>query len=101
MSHGEAGVHDGPRWQSRVALLAMLMLAMLMVYSMVMVRWGAPWQIAVAVPVLLAAAAVQLVRRVFSTCRPGAGQLARRVLRAVAAEETPGRADHVERPGLR
>lgn len=46
-----------------VPTLATVLLAMLMAYSMMLIYWGVPWQFAVAIPVSLATAAVQLAHQ--------------------------------------
>ena len=85
MDRKDVGVSDGPRWQQRVAALAVV-LTMVMAYSMVLVFRGASWHVAVAVPVLLAGAAVQLVRHAFTPSRPGVARLAGLALQAAALD---------------
>jgi membrane protein implicated in regulation of membrane protease activity len=81
-----------------MARLAVVMLAMLMAYSIMMMHWGVPWQVAAGLPVSLAAASVQLVRRIFA---PGVGQPTHRTSQATA-EENPGRPNiSRQRPALR
>lgn len=87
-------MQESPRWRSPAAVPALTMLAtlaMLMAHSMVMVRWGASWQLAVAVPVSLAVAAVQLVRLVAVPDRVGVGKVARRAIRSVTFADSAER----------
>ena len=86
MDRTNVGVSDGPRWQQRVAALAVV-LTLVMTYSMVLVFRGASWHVAVVVPVLLAGSAVQLVRHAFTPGRPGVARLASLALQDAALVE--------------
>lgn len=91
-------MQESPRWKPPTAVPALTMLAtlaMLMTYSLVMLRWGASWQMAAALPVTLAAAAVQLVRLVATPGRAGVGRVARRAIRSVTVGDSAerGRSD--------
>jgi hypothetical protein len=59
--------HGRQRRRAGVPALATVLLAMLMAYSMMLIHCGVPWQFAVAIPVSLATATVQLVRQIHAT----------------------------------
>lgn len=75
--------HGRQRRWAGVPVLATVLLAMLMGYSMMLIHCGVPWQFAVAIPVSLATATVQLVRQMYS-----AGDSRRRPRRARAVRAT-------------
>jgi hypothetical protein len=85
------------REQGRAAALAVVMLAMVMAYSMVLVWWGVSWEIALMAPVSLATATVCLVRYVLGPDSRRAARLARSALETVAFAEVAESAPRSER----
>jgi hypothetical protein len=92
------GTCTAQRERGQVPVLAVVMLAMVMAYSMVLVWWGMSWQIAMAVPVSLATATVCLVRLALGPNDRGAARLARAAWEAVALARAADRAPRSEHP---